>query len=582
MNGENAPRRVFERKGNPFWSHEGRQVVISVPVGGRWGKFETWRVNADGTGRVKLPIPEHDLVLDCSRDGNWLATRTISGEPRHEGRLTLAHPDGTDARYLTEGSANNDLFSIFKISPDGRKVAYVEIRSVNDLRTCTLFFVDIDGNNRCKIPLVFEPGATVGVCWSPDGSQVALNPTDGRTKLGSIAIVNVDGSNFRKLALPPGSWNIHVCDWNTLTPRLKVGGPDETIDLKTPRGRYQALQREIKKEKPFDPRKYLGRFLEIAESAPNDPAAVDALIWVINFGFNGPEFDRAIDRLAQNHAERRKVGLAASSLAHALSSSAEKLLRAVIEKGPDETIKGMACLALGRFFKHQSEHVRDIRGNPDSIKRWEAMFLEAGADKESFSRFLGRDPDALLKESEVCFERTIKEFGDKSRRGDSLIKDAQAELFEMRELCVGKPAPEVSGRDFDGKPLKLSDFKGKVVVVDFWTTTCGACQQMSAYERPLVKRLQGKPFVLVGVNCDQEQDKPRDWITKEAAIWRSWRDGDEGNASGPIFRQFNVQTWPTLYILDQRGIIRHRFKGFPGAGKLDTAINALVQAAEAG
>jgi hypothetical protein len=47
-------------------------------------------------------------------------------------------------------------------------------------------------------------------------------------------------------------------------------------------------------------------------------------------------------------------------------------------------------------------------------------------------------------------------------------------------------------------------------------------------------------------------------------------------------RELAVHTWPTLYILDQRGIIRHRFKGFPGAGKLDTAINALVRVAEAG
>ena len=72
--------------------------------------FETWRVNADGTGRTRLPIPEADLVLDCSRDGTWLATRTIGGEPAHKGRLTLVHPDGTGARYLTEGSANDDLF----------------------------------------------------------------------------------------------------------------------------------------------------------------------------------------------------------------------------------------------------------------------------------------------------------------------------------------------------------------------------------------------------------------------------------------------------------------------------------------
>jgi peroxiredoxin len=210
------------------------------------------------------------------------------------------------------------------------------------------------------------------------------------------------------------------------------------------------------------------------------------------------------------------------------------------------------------------------------------MFVEEGADKEYFSRFVDRDPDRLMKTAEVTFERTIKEFGHTSRRGDSLIKDAQAELYEIRELCAGKFAPEIVGQDIDGKPFRLSDFKGKVVVIDFWTTTCGACRVMSAYERPLVNRMRGKPFALLGVNCDEDQDKVRDWIKKEAITWPSWRDGSAGNAGGPIFRQFNVHGWPTLYILDHRGIIRHKFLDSPGAGKLDAAINALVQEVENG
>ena len=186
-----------------------------------------------------------------------------------------------------------------------------------------------------------------------------------------------------------------------------------------------------------------------------------------------------------------------------LSPSAEKLLRAVIEKNPEPTLKGWACLALGRYFKHWSERVRRIRDDPKSAKAWEAMFLEEGADKEYFSRFAGRDPDVLMKEAEAAFERTIKEFGDTSRRGDSLKKDAQAELYEIRELCAGKPAPEITGQDIDGRPLKLSDFKRKVVVIDFWTTSCGACRDMNAFERQLVKRMRGKPFALLGVNCDE-------------------------------------------------------------------------------
>ncbi len=455
----------------------------------------------------------------------------------------------------------------------------------------------------CDIPTRFDPGTTVSVCWSPDGSRLALNPIDTRTKEGSIAVIDLDGSNLQNLPLPRGRWNTHVCDWAMLTRALRVGAREQTPDLKTPRGRYESLLAECKRvsqafqdeyrkartdeerrkiagEKSWQPAHYLGRFLAIAESAPNDPAAVDALLWVVQFGSNGPVFARAIDQLAQNHADRRKVGLAASSLVYAVSPSVEKLLRAVIEKSPDQPIKAMASLALGRFLKQQSMRVRSIRESAESMKRWETTFLEEGAAKENFRQFIARDPDSLLKEAESVFERSIKEFARAPRRGDSVSADARAELYEIRELCAGKTAPDITGKDFAGKPLTLSDFKGRVVVIDFWSTSCGACRDMSECERSLVKRMQGKPFAILGVNCDADEDKLTEWMKKEEITWRCWRDGNAGNAEGPIFRQFNIHTWPTIYILDQHGIIRHKFLGFPGGGKLDAAIDALVNEAQ--
>ena len=62
--------------------------------------------------------------------------------------------------------------------------------------------------------------------------------------------------------------------------------------------------------------------------------------------------------------------------------------------------------------------------------------------------------------------------------------------------------------------------------------------------------------------------------------WRNWWDGGGDDAEGPIFRQFNISSWPTIYILDHRGVIRHRFLGFPGNGKTDAAIDDLVRDAE--
>ena len=162
-------------------------------------RYETWRVNADGSGRTRLPIPEGDLVLDASRDGPWLATRTMGGDPNHLGRLTLVHHDGTGARYLTEGSAKDDRFSIFKIAPDGRSVAYVEITTVEQVRHAELFVVDIEGRHRRRIPTHFEPGTTVVVYWSPDGSRLALSLINGETKEGSI----VDRGHGRPELPPP-------------------------------------------------------------------------------------------------------------------------------------------------------------------------------------------------------------------------------------------------------------------------------------------------------------------------------------------------------------------------------------------
>jgi hypothetical protein len=149
------------------------------------------------------------------------------------------------------------------------------------------------------------------------------------------------------------------------TAGLRTASAIELVDPKTPRGRYEALVLESQKasqafreelhkaktdaertrilsEKAWRDRAYLARFLEIAESAPDDPAAVDALIWIVTFGFHGRQFDRAIDILVERHVARRKVGEAAANLSGSASPSAEKLLRAVVANGTDDTIKGTA------------------------------------------------------------------------------------------------------------------------------------------------------------------------------------------------------------------------------------------------
>jgi hypothetical protein len=79
---------------------------------------------------------------------------------------------------------------------------------------------------------------------------------------------------------------------------------------------------------------------------------------------------------------------------------------------------------------------------------------------------------------------------------------------------------------------------------------------MYPHERSLVKRLEGKPFALVGVNSDSNKEELKKVMEKEKITWRSFFDG--GKIGGPIATKWNVHGWPTIYVLDQKGVIRYR------------------------
>jgi hypothetical protein len=94
---------------------------------------------------------------------------------------------------------------------------------------------------------------------------------------------------------------------------------------------------------------------------------------------------------------------------------------------------------------------------------------------------------------------------------------------------------------------------------------------MYPHERSLVKRMEGKPFALLGINSDPK-DRLRGAFKKENITWPSWWDG--GNPNGPIATKWNVHAWPTTYVLDAKGVIR--FKGVREED-MDKAVDELLK-----
>jgi hypothetical protein len=132
-----------------------------------------------------------------------------------------------------------------------------------------------------------------------------------------------------------------------------------------------------------------------------------------------------------------------SSFAYSSDTGSERVLRALLEKDARAEVQGPACLFLAKVLWKRAESLADPKS--------------AEAAK-------------LLKESEELLERAAQKYADvKVQYYGTVGKKAKSELFSIRHLAVGKVAPDIAAEDQDGKKLKLSDYRGKVVLLDFWS-----------------------------------------------------------------------------------------------------------------
>ena len=95
---------------------------------------------------------------------------------------------------------------------------------------------------------------------------------------------------------------------------------------------------------------------------------------------------------------------------------------------------------------------------------------------------------------------------------------------------------------------------------------------MIPHERSLVERLQSQPFALLGINSDKDKQVYFEKQKEMGVTWRSFWNGPKGTG-GPISAKWNVTSWPTIYVLDHKGVIR--FKNVRGE-KMDEAVDQLL------
>ena len=161
----------------------------------------------------------------------------------------------------------------------------------------------------------------------------------------------------------------------------------------------------------------------------------------------------------------------------------------------------------------------------------------------------------MVREAESLYEAAIANYGQMRLGRETLDKVAEVELFDLRHMGIGHEAPEIDGPDLEGRSMALSEFRGKVVVLEFWGQWCSVSQDTASHEHSLVESMRGKPVILLGVNSDSPEVAAADGHMRIGE--RSWRDGGEVSG-GRIAHRWNVRALPTTYIIDHRGIIRYK------------------------
>ena len=200
--------------------------------------------------------------------------------------------------------------------------------------------------------------------------------------------------------------------------------------------------------------------LALVEQSDEPAEKVDLLIWIDQNG-SDESSEKARNELLTNHLDSEKISGLIQSLFRSPSAESEEVLRTMIAKSPHDSVKAAATMGLSTML--------------GSLKRLEGM---VDSSRERVAEMIGEDfiakwtPEAVAKESDLLLESLVENYSDVpvagSRNNETYGDMVEGMVFAKNHLQIGSTVEDIVANDLDGEEFKLSDYRGKVVVLDFW------------------------------------------------------------------------------------------------------------------
>ena len=140
-----------------------------------------------------------------------------------------------------------------------------------------------------------------------------------------------------------------------------------------------------------------------------------------------------------------------------------------------------------------------------------------------------------------------------------------------KAVRLGQPAPDLAAQTLDGKPWRLAELRGKVVLLDFWATWCGPCIAAMPHLARLERRFADNPkFVVVGLSVDDDPAKPAKFLADKPYRWQQVHLG----STAPVLESLGIEGYPTLMLIAPDGRVLTRGHNLEG---IETQIEALLR-----
>ncbi len=276
---------------------------------------------------------------------------------------------------------------------------------------------------------------------------------------------------------------------------------------------------------------YLPQLLELGD-CPDEPTAVAALAYASNFTNRGfglvPDADEAWKRLVERHGRSPRLAHFAREVANSRSPAINHRIELLLTWASDHTSRGLLEFHLAMSEDPALMHISgEVPANRDLRRELAA----------------------------ARYRRIIDQYADVD--GGELARQAGRGLQRLtpETLRPGRPAPKTTGTDLAGQPIDLADFKGKVVVLEFWGSWCGPCVEATPGLKWVAETYADKGVVVLGVMAETDPAAARKSAEKLGVPWRNWLDvRTEGRS--PIVAAWDVRRFPTTVVLDRAGVIR--------------------------